>query len=53
MEYLDYIRILLEIIGFFAILATQTENGHSDPWMDKAAKWINILGANVGKAKNR
>ena len=53
MEYLDYIRIILEIVGGCALLATQTENKFDDKLLSVIAKGINILGANWGKATNR
>lgn len=39
--------------GFFAVVATMTPNESDNVWADRLLKVINILGFNVGKAKNK
>jgi len=42
----------LQIIGGFAILAAMTENKSDNAIVDALLRFINLFGANVGKAKN-
>lgn len=44
--------IVLEIVGFFALVATMTPNQTDDEIMNHVMKAINFLGANLGKAAN-
>ena len=51
--------IITEIVGIFAIISTMTPNPSDDKtagtlqqWVNKGWRLINLLGANVGKAKN-
>tara|TARA_R100000231_G_scaffold91838_1_gene69133 strand:- start:54 stop:230 length:177 start_codon:yes stop_codon:yes gene_type:complete len=43
---------LTSIVGGFSILATLTPNEADNMLVDKLMKMINLLGANLGKAKN-
>jgi len=43
---------VLQIVGFFAILATMTKNRTDDKIVGHILDAVNFLGANFGKAKN-
>ena len=49
----NLVRILLEIVGGAAILATQTKNGSTNKGIDKALRLINLVGQNYGQARNK
>jgi len=53
MSLSDYLIIATSIVGTFALIATLTPNKADD----KIAQWllntVNLLGANIGKAKNQ
>lgn len=40
------------IVGGFSVLATMTPNSADNKVVDMMMRMINLLGANVGKAKN-
>ena len=40
------------IVGGFSVLATMTPNSADNKVVDMIMRMINLLGANVGKAKN-
>ena len=44
--------IVLEIIGVFAIIATQTPNKTDDKIVQSILNIVNAVGMNAGKAKN-
>lgn len=56
MEFLDmipdWVSIILAAVGGFAMVATATPNESDNKLVDKVYKFINVLGANVGKAAN-
>jgi hypothetical protein len=47
------VETLLQIIGGFAIIATQTPNKSDDKIWDVVYKLVNFAGGNAGKAANR
>jgi len=53
MEYLEYIGYATTVVGFFAILARFTENKSDDKILQFLMDFINMMGQNGGKAKNR
>jgi hypothetical protein len=46
------IQLLVSIIGVFAIVATMTPNDADNKIAASLLKFVNLLGANVGKARN-
>ncbi len=48
----EVVQMIALIISAFAILATLTPNKSDDKIMNMLLKGINMLGANLGKAKN-
>ena len=52
MTIFDYIQVAFAVIGAFSAIATITPNETDNKIADFLLKAINILGANVGKAKN-
>ncbi len=53
MEYLAYIKVGLAAIGAFSIVASQTPNKADDKVAQKLLNIVNVLGMNVGNAKNK
>ncbi len=53
MDWMELFRILLEIIGGAAIVATQTKNGSTNKGIDVALKLVNAVGQNYGQARNK
>ena len=45
-------EVLLEVVGFFALLATLTPNDSDNKIIDGLLQVVNTAGGNVGKAKN-
>ena len=43
---------ILQIIGGFAVLAAMTENKSDNAILDAVLRFVNLFGANVGKARN-
>lgn len=57
MDYLmnnwpQILEMLAAVVGVFAMIATFTPNENDNIAVDKALRLINVLGANVGNAKN-
>ena len=48
----DFIKIAVGLVGVFAIIATMTPNTADNAIADKALKFVNMLAANFGRAKN-
>lgn len=48
----QYLELGFAAIGLFAAIATLTPNESDNKIADFLLKLVNILGANVGKAKN-
>lgn len=48
----EYVRLFFQFIGIAAAIATLTPNEADNKVVDGLLKIINVLGANVGKAKN-
>ena len=51
-EYGVYFDICLTVIGAASVIATKTPNTSDDKVMQKILDVVNVLGMNVGKAKN-
>lgn len=51
-QYGAYIDIGLTVIGAASVIATKTPNKSDDEVMQKVLSVVNILGMNVGKARN-
>lgn len=51
-DVLAILSILTSVGWCFAWIAAITPNKSDDKWVNFALKWINIIGANVGNAKN-
>lgn len=47
------VETLLQIVGGFALIATQTPNKSDDKIFDVLLKVINFAGGNAGKAANK
>lgn len=52
MEITDYITIAFAAVGLFSAIATVTPNTTDNKIAQVLLDLINLLGANVGKAKN-
>ena len=52
MNWEAMIEIVLQVVGVFALIATQTSNTADNAISDFLLKVINGLGGNWGKAKN-
>lgn len=48
----EYIPIVLAVVGAFALIATKTPNKSDDRIVQVILDIVNFLGANLGKAKN-
>lgn len=46
-------EVVCSVIGLFAVIATATPNEHDNKVADFLLKAVNVLGLNVGKAKNK
>jgi hypothetical protein len=46
------IQLAVSIIGAFAVIATMTPNEADNKIANWLLKFVNLLGANVGKARN-
>lgn len=53
MDWFEIARILLEVIGGFAVVATQTPNSSKNTGLDYCLRGINGVGMNIGEARNR
>ena len=49
----SYIPVALTVVGSFAVIATLTPNRTDDKIVQFILDFINFLGANLGKAKNK
>ena len=49
----EYVEIALMAVGLFAAIAAVTPNKSDDSLAQKILDVINLLGLNVGKAKNK
>ena len=49
----NVIGIATSLVGAFAIIATMTPNPQDDKIVSQLYKFINFLGANFGKSKNK
>ena len=49
----NVIGIATSCVGAFAIIATMTPNPQDDKIVSQLYKFINFLGANFGKSKNK
>jgi hypothetical protein len=52
LEVLDVVKLLAELIGVFAVIATMTPNENDNKVADGLLKAVNFFGANLGKARN-
>ena len=48
----DIVEVFAALVGVFAMIATMTPNKSDNVIADKMLHWINVFGANFGKAKN-
>ena len=48
----DYLEIITQAVGVFALVATLTPNTSDNAIVDFLLRLINFGGANVGKSKN-
>jgi hypothetical protein len=53
MDWIEILRIVFEVIGGFAVIATQTRNGSTSKGINAALKFINLVGQNYGQAENK
>ena len=48
----NYIELVTQLVGTFAIVATMTPNRSDNVIVDFLARIVNFLAANIGKSKN-
>jgi len=53
MEIEEGVRVFIELVGSFAMIASLTPNSSDNAAIDVVLRVINALGANLGKARNR
>ena len=51
-KFSPYIPLVLQVVGFFSMLAALTKNETDDKVIGYILKGINMLGFNIGAAKN-
>jgi len=52
MEITEILSLITQIVGVAAMIATMTPNKTDDKYIQYVLNIINLLGANVGKARN-
>ena len=53
MDWLEILKLILEVIGGLAVCATVTPNSHKNTTLDYILRGINAVAMNLGKARNR
>jgi hypothetical protein len=53
MDWFEIVRLVLSVIGGFAVVATRTPNSSKNTGLDYCLRAINGIGMNMGEARNR